>query len=112
VGQRAGIAVSECSLPATRCSLLAQTRIKPFVKRRPVPDFLPIKTSVFVLGSSPQALVELGVKQHVDALENQTLVAAFHAQHALGPVKIGAFDAEQLADPGVEPAWGRDRRGW
>ena len=53
------------------------------------------------LGGLPLA-VELGVEEHMHALEDEALVATLHGEHAFHAVDVAALYAEEFADPVVE----------
>src|SRR5690606_27364024 len=56
---------------------------------------------VVALAAVPRA-VELRVEEHVHALEDEALLRALHAEHALRSVEVIALGSEELADPGIQ----------
>ena len=82
-----------------------QTRLERFGERGAVEVFADEDEGVGARVLVPFA-VELGVEEHVHALEDEALVRAFHGQHAFHPVNVATLGAErdvQHVLQGVEP---------
>ena len=82
--------------------ILGQTRLESLGERSAIEVFADEDERVTTgLAGFPFA-IELGVEEHVHALEDEALVGAFHGEHALHAVDVAAFYAEEFADPLVE----------